>query len=111
MHRVRVIPLLLLKNGGLVKSIKFKNYTYVGDPINAVRIFNDKEVDEIAILDITATKEQRSPDIEFVKKLAGEAFMPLAYGGGITKVQQAELLISGGVEKIIINTGAFKYAS
>ena len=75
-----MIPVLLLQNGGLVKSIKFKNHQYVGDPINAVRIFNEKEVDEIVVLDISATPDKRSPNIEQLSELAGEAFMPFAYG-------------------------------
>jgi len=103
-HRKRIIPVLLLHNGGLVKSKKFKNYTYVGDPINAVRIFNDKEVDEIVILDIDASKNCQSPNLEMISDITGEAFMPLAYGGGITTLEQAEKLFFNGIEKVVLNT-------
>ncbi|MDB5223194.1 MAG: Imidazole glycerol phosphate synthase subunit HisF [Chitinophagaceae bacterium] len=105
-RRIRVIPVLLIQKGGLVKSIRFKNYKYVGDPINAVRIFNDKEVDELVILDISATVEKRPPDLEKIKIISGEAFMPLAYGGGITTLEQIKRLISFGVEKVVLNSSA-----
>jgi imidazole glycerol-phosphate synthase subunit HisF len=107
MRRIRVIPTLLLHKGGLYKSVKFKDLKYVGDPINAVKIFNEKEVDEIVILDISATAEKRPPNIQQIKELAGEAFMPLGYGGGITKLQEITDLIKAGVEKIVLNTAAF----
>jgi len=107
MKRVRVIPALLIQNGGLVKSVKFKDHKYVGDPINAVKIFNEKEVDEIAILDISATAQKRGPDLQVIRDLAGEAFMPLGYGGGITKLEEVKALIFAGVEKVILNTSAF----
>jgi cyclase len=107
MKRVRVIPALLIQKKGLVKSIKFKDHKYVGDPINAVKIFNEKEVDEIVILDISATAEKRPPNIQQVKEIAGEAFMPLAYGGGITKLGEINELITAGVEKVVLNTVAF----
>jgi len=102
--RIRVIPVLLIRNNGLVKSVKFKDHKYVGDPINAVKIFNDKEVDEIVMLDISATVENRPPNIEQVKEIAGEAFMPLAYGGGITNLDEVKALINCGVEKVVLNT-------
>jgi cyclase len=102
----RIIPVLLIKDGGLVKSIKFKNYRYVGDPINAVKIFNEKEVDEIIILDIDATKEKRSPNFNLIKELASEAFMPLAYGGGITNINEVKEILFLGVEKVIFNKSA-----
>lgn len=104
MRRIRVIPVLLLHNGGLVKSEKFKDYKYVGDPINAVKIFNEKEIDEIVVLDIDATREKRGPNFEQIKEIAGEAFIPLAYGGGITKVDEISKLFYLGVEKIILNS-------
>jgi len=107
MKRVRVIPALLIQKGGLVKSIRFKDHKYVGDPINAVKIFNEKEVDEIVILDISATAENRPPNIAQIKEIAGEAFMPLAYGGGITRLEEIRDLISAGVEKVVMNTSAF----
>lgn len=106
MRRVRVIPVLLVKNGGLVKSVQFKNHRYVGDPINAVKIFNEKEVDEIIILDISATKENRLPDFNRIAEIAGEAFMPLAYGGGITTIDEIKRILYEGAEKVILNTSA-----
>ena len=108
MRRIRVIPTLLIQKGGLVKSIQFKDHKYVGDPINAVKIFNEKEVDELVVLDISATAENRPPNMPQIKELAGEAFMPLGYGGGITTLQQIKELIAAGVEKVIINTSAFR---
>lgn len=106
MKRVRVIPALLIQRGGLVKSIKFRNHTYVGDPINAVRIFNEKQVDEIVILDISATAENRPPNLKQIKELASEAFMPMSYGGGIVNLDQIKELIFNGVEKVALNTSA-----
>jgi cyclase len=99
----RLIPVLLLRNGGLVKSTQFKNYKYVGDPINAVRIFNDKEVDEICLLDIEASKIKRPPDFDLIKSIANEAFVPFAYGGGITTLDQAKKIFKLGAEKVILN--------
>lgn len=104
--RARVIPTLLLHNGGLVKSVKFKNYKYLGDPINAVKIFNEKEVDEIAIIDIDAFRENRSPDYDLISEIASEAFMPLSYGGGISSIEQIRKILFSGVEKIILNKAA-----
>ena len=108
MRRIRVIPVLLIQDGGLVKSVRFKQYTYVGDPINAVKIFNDKEVDEIVILDIEATKNQSGPDFKRIKEIASEAFVPLAYGGGITKIDEVRQLFYLGVEKVVLNTQAYQ---
>lgn len=107
MRRIRIIPVLLIQNGGLVKSIKFKDHKYIGDPINAVKIFNDKEVDEIVILDISASKENRGPNIEKLTDIASEAFMPLSYGGGITTIDQVKKLLYQGAEKVILNTSAW----
>jgi cyclase len=106
MRRVRVIPVLLLKDGGLYKSVRFDNHKYVGDPINAVRIFNEKEVDELVVLDISATKNNRPPDIQQITDIAGEAFMPTGYGGGITSPDQVKKILYGGIEKVIFNTSA-----
>lgn len=106
MKRVRIIPALLIQKGGLVKSIRFKDHKYVGDPINAVKIFNEKEVDEIVVLDISASTEKRPPNIEKIKEIASEAFMPLGYGGGITNLEEIKMLITAGVEKTILNTAA-----
>lgn len=111
MKRIRVIPGLLLHRKGLVKSVRFKDYKYVGDPINAVRIFNDKEVDELAIIDIDATRENRAPDINRIASILSEAFMPVAYGGGISCVAEAERILLNGAEKVIINKAAVKNPS
>lgn len=107
MLRTRVIPVLLLREGGLVKGQQFNNHKYVGDPINAVKIFNEKQVDELIFLDISATPENREPDFNLIADIAAEAFMPFGYGGGITTVRQIEKLFSLGVEKTIINSEAF----
>jgi cyclase len=104
LRRVRVIPILTLQNERLVKTIGFKNPKYIGDPINAVKIFNEKEVDEIAIVDISATLEKRPPNFERIEEIASEAFMPLAYGGGISNISQIEKIFSLGVEKVVINS-------
>ena len=103
---VRVIPCLLLRGRGLVKTRKFKDPVYLGDPVNAVRIFSEKEVDELIILDIDASREGREPDYELVAEIAGECFMPVAYGGGIKTLDQARKLIRCGIEKVVINTAA-----
>jgi len=106
--RVRVIPVLLLHEGGLVKSVRFKNYVYVGDPINAVKIFNEKEIDEIVVLDIDASSGKRAPDMARIREITGEAFIPLAYGGGIATIEQVKELFYTGVEKVIFNYQAVK---
>jgi imidazole glycerol-phosphate synthase subunit HisF len=106
MLRTRVIPSLLLRNGGLVKTVRFKDPKYVGDPINAVRIFNDKEVDELVFLDISATPANAGPNFELLGRIASEAFMPFGYGGGISSVDQIRTLFALGVEKVILNTTA-----
>ncbi|KYZ76421.1 imidazole glycerol phosphate synthase cyclase subunit [Anaerosporomusa subterranea] len=106
--RPRVIPCLLLKNNGLVKTVKFKDPRYLGDPINAVRIFNEKYVDELAILDIVATKEKRSPNLELLSRIAAEAFMPMCYGGGISTLDEVKIILGMGFEKVVINTSAVK---
>ena len=106
MIQARVIPALLLRGQGLVKTVKFKDPKYLGDPINVVRIFNDKEVDEIVLLDITATPEKRGPHFEMLKNIASEAFIPLAYGGGIRSMDDVHILLGIGIEKLILNTSA-----
>lgn len=106
MLRIRVIPTLLLKNRGLVKGSKFKNHKYVGDPINAVKIYNEKGVDELLFLDITATMEKRGPNFDFLSDISSQAFMPFGYGGGITCVKEIEKLFKIGIEKAIVNTSA-----
>ena len=104
MIQARVIPCLLLRGNGLVKTKKFKDAVYVGDPVNAVRIFSDKEADEIVIFDIDASREGRQPNYELIAEMAGEAFMPVAYGGGVRSLEEIRRLIRSGVEKVVINT-------
>ena len=106
MSGFRIIPSLLLKDKGLVKGVNFNNYTYVGDPINAVRIFNDKEVDELFFFDITATEKNQIIPFDLVEKLANECFMPFAVGGGINSIEYISKLIKLGVEKVSINSYA-----
>lgn len=108
MLKHRVIPCLLLKRGGLVKTIRFSGPKYVGDPINAIRIFNEKEVDELIVLDIMASKEGREPDYELIGQFAGECFMPLCYGGGVRTVEQVRRLFALGVEKVCLQTAALE---
>jgi cyclase len=108
MLRRRLIPVLLVEARRLVKTRSFKGRRYVGDPINVVRIFNDKEVDEIVILDIGATALSRGPDLEFISQLAGEAFMPLCYGGGVRSVDTMRALFRIGIEKVALNTAAIE---
>ncbi len=102
----RIIPVLLLKGKGLVKTVKFKEPKYIGDPINAVKIFNDLKADELVFLDITASKEGRTVSVDLVKDIGDEAFMPFGVGGGINDIKQIELLLKAGAEKVIINTNA-----
>jgi cyclase len=104
----RIIPILLLKGDGLVKGIGFKAHKYLGDPINAVKIFNDKEVDELMFLDIEASLKERKPNVEFIRKLADECYMPFGVGGGIRDVEQIRDILEAGAEKVSINTGAVK---
>ena len=103
MRRTRVIPVLLIHKGGVYKTTKFAKPVYIGDPINAIRLFNDMEVDEIAVLDVDASKNGSSPDFGLVGELASEAFMPFAYGGGITSIDQVQAILQYGIEKIVIN--------
>ncbi len=106
MLRSRIIPCLLVHKKGLVKTVGFKDAKYVGDPINAVKIFNEKEVDELIVLDIDATAENRPPNYEMIKNLATECRMPFCYGGGITTVEQSKKIIELGAEKIAISSAA-----
>lgn len=102
----RVIPCLLLHDRGLVKTVRFKAPKYVGDPVNVIKIFNDKRVDELILLDISASRERREPDYALIEEIASECFMPLCYGGGITTLAQAKRVVELGVEKIAINHAA-----
>lgn len=106
MNRPRVIPTLLIHNGDLVKTKEFKKPVYLGDPINAIRIFNEKNVDELCILDINASKNNMEPEYGLLEKMASEAFMPLSYGGGIQNCDQIKRLFRIGYEKVVINTAA-----
>ena len=108
MLRPRVIPCLLIENKGLVKTVNFRNGKYVGDPINTVRIFNEKEVDELIVLDISASRENREPDYGLIERLAKECRMPLCYGGGIKTVQQAQKIFGLGVEKVSVSSAALE---
>jgi len=106
MLRPRIIPVLLVHKGGLYKTIGFDKPKYVGDPLNAVRIFNEKEVDELMVVDIDATRLGREPDYALIRNLAAECRMPLAYGGGVNSVEQFQRLISLGVEKVAVSAAA-----
>lgn len=108
MLRHRVIPSLLMQQGGLVKTMRFDRPAYVGDPINAVRIFNEKEVDELILLDIEASRLGRAPDFGLIQDIAGETFMPLCYGGGIRSLDDASRLFASGVEKVCLQTAALQ---
>lgn len=108
MLRNRIIPFLLVRDHGLVKTQRYEKPVYVGDPINAIRIFNEKEVDELALLDIGATSAGRGPNYRLVEDVASECFMPLAYGGGIRRSQDAEQLFALGVEKVIVRAAALE---
>lgn len=108
MYRPRIIPVLLLKNNGLVKSLQFRDYTYIGDPINAVRIYNELEADEVIFLDIEATKKGKCIDVQLVRDIGEEANMPFGVGGGISSLDQIEQLIHAGAEKVVICTQAIK---
>jgi imidazole glycerol-phosphate synthase subunit HisF len=110
-RRIRVIPCLLIQERALVKTIRFKDPRYVGDPINAVRIFNEKEVDELILLDISATKQSKPPDLRLIEEIAGECFMPLCYGGGVSTLDDVTKILSVGVEKVAVNTRAMAKAS
>lgn len=111
MATTRVIPTLLLGECGLVKTIKFSEERYVGDPINAVKIFNQKEVDELVLLDITASKSKKEPSFHEIREIVSEAFMPVGYGGGISKMSDIETLFKIGVEKVIINSAFYSNGS
>jgi len=111
MLKTRVMPCLLSKNGRLVKTVKFKNPAYIGDPVNAIKIYNEKEVDELILVDITATIEQRKPSLELLTEIADECFMPLTYGGGVRDIEDMRRIFGLGIEKIAINSYALENPS
>ena len=111
MLQTRVIPCLLLKDDSLVKTVNFKNESYIGDPINTARIFNELEVDELTLLDIAVTNNNKKPNFKILTELANECFMPLAYGGGVDNFEDAKKIFQIGIEKIIINSAAFSNPS
>lgn len=111
MRRIRIIPVLLLNNGGLYKTTKFKNGKYVGDPINTVKIFNEKEADELLLLDYTASIQKRKPDFTKIAEIAGEAFMPMGYGGGIRTLDDAKKVFDSGFEKVVLDSILFENIS
>lgn len=106
-NRPRIIPVLLIDNQDLVKTVQFSNPTYLGDPVNAVKIFNIKGIDELSILDISATKTNKEPDFEFLKDITSQAFMPLSYGGGVKNMEQIKKLFSIGFEKVVVNSAFY----
>lgn len=106
MFRPRIIPVLLLKDQALVKSVRFKNHKYIGDPINAVRIFNELKADELVFLDIEASRNHRLISTDFVRKVGEEASMPFSVGGGVCSVKDIKAILSAGAEKVVINTAA-----
>lgn len=106
MLRTRVIPALLVRDGCLVKTVRFGKFSYVGDPCNTVRIFNELEVDELLVLDISTDRAERGPNLKLIADLADECFMPLGYGGGIRSLADARAVFATGIEKVVINTVA-----
>lgn len=108
MLKVRLIPCLLLKGSGLVKTVNFNKYNYVGDPINTCRIFNELEVDELTFLDISASVENKEPDYKVLQEISEECFMPVSYGGGVKNIQQVEKILNIGFEKVIVNSAALE---
>jgi cyclase len=108
MADLRVIPVLLLRRTGLVKTVRFREPKYVGDPINIVRIFNDKEVDELILTEIVATRSGKGPDFELLEQIGSEAFMPVCYGGGVRTIADARRILRLGIEKISVNTAALE---
>ena len=111
MLKTRVMPCLLLNNSRLVKTVRFKKPNYIGDPINVIKIYNEKEVDELIFLDITATVENRKPPFKIISEIASECFMPFAYGGGINNLEDIKKIFSLGVEKVAINNYAIENPS
>ncbi|MCX8523539.1 AglZ/HisF2 family acetamidino modification protein [Chryseobacterium formosus] len=108
MLRPRIIPSLLIQDNGLVKTVNFKNPKYVGDPINAVKIFNEKEVDELAIFDIDATSKGLEPNYSLIERIANQSRMPLCYGGGVKTLEQAQKIFGLGIEKIALSSAVLQ---
>lgn len=108
MKRYRIIPTLLIDDEGLVKGKKFANHRYIGDPINAVKIFNEKEVDELCLLDIGATRNGAQPNLQLISEIASEAFMPVSYGGGLKDIGTVSQILKSGIEKVIFNNAALQ---
>ena len=108
MLKTRVMPCLLLKDAALVKTIQFKNPSYIGAPVNAIRIYNEKEVDELILLDITATIEKKAPPFKIIEEIASECFMPVAYGGAIRQIEDIQRIFYLGIEKVVINSFAYE---
>ena len=108
MIRPRIIPSLLIHDNGLVKTVNFKNPKYVGDPINSVKIFNEKKVDELAVFDIDATVLEKEPNYNLIERLASQSMMPLCYGGGVKTVEQAQRIFSLGIEKIALSSAVLQ---
>lgn len=104
MHRPRLIPVLLISDGGLVKGQRFRDHSYVGDPINVVRIFSEKEADELIIVDIDASRTGRDPDYDLIEEITTNCFMPVTYGGGLSRIDQAQQVFALGVEKVCLQT-------
>lgn len=111
MLRVRVIPVLLLHNGSLVKTIQFGRFSYIGDPANTLRIFNECEVDELVLLDILASRKGLAPDLQLLADVADECFMPLTYGGGVRDLDDVRKVLEVGSEKVVVNTSAVRNPS
>jgi cyclase len=107
MNRVRIIPILLLKHGGLYKTVKYKKPIYIGDPINTVKIFNEKQVDELIVLGFNVSIDKIQIEFKKLKEIAGEAFMPMSYGGGIQSFEDAKMIFDAGYEKVILNSILF----
>lgn len=104
----RVIPCLLVNNGKLVKTVRFRNPQYVGDPVNAIKIYNEKEVDELIVVDISENREKSGPNYKLIKEIADECFMPVCYGGGITSIEQIQQILKIGIEKVALNSSIYR---
>jgi imidazole glycerol-phosphate synthase subunit HisF len=104
----RIMPCLLVQNDKLVKTVKFRNPQYIGDPVNAIKIYNEKEVDELIVVDISENRAQRGPNYRLIREIANECFMPVCYGGGISTIEQIQQILKIGIEKVVINSAIYK---